>query len=135
MVMILTGCATKHEGVSDKKDGSEGISKVYPVSADQAWEIGKVVFHWEGRNAIEEHRDQGYMLTSSGIGPVAWGTVMGAWFVPVDGENTKVTVITRRRVPVNIAGPMLNEESFQRRFAQAVEIVKKGEPLPAKAPD
>ena len=133
--MILTGCATTHDIVPVKKEDSEGISKVYPVNADQAWEIGKVVFRWEGRHAIEEHRDQGYMLTSSGMGLVAWGTVMGAWFEPVDEENTKVTVITRRRVTVSPAVPMIREDAFHRRFAQAVEMVKKGQPLPLKAPD
>jgi hypothetical protein len=135
IVMILTGCATTHDGVPTQKGGSEGISKVYPVNADQAWEIGKVVFGWEGRHAIEEHRDQGYMLSSSGMGLVAWGTVMGAWFEPVDEERTKVTVIIKRRVTVNPAATTLKEESFHRRFAQAVEIVKKGQPLPLKAPD
>lgn len=135
MVMIFTGCATPHNVVPVKEEGSEGISKVYPVGVDQAWEIGKVVFGWEGRHAIEEHRDHGYMLSSSGMGLVAWGTVMGAWFEPVDEERTKVTVIIKRRVTVNPAATTLKEESFHRRFAQAVEIVKKGQPLPLKAPD
>jgi hypothetical protein len=133
--MIVTGCAPAHDVVPVKNEGSEGVSKIYAVSADQAWKIGKVVFRWEGRHANEEHRDQGYMLTSSGVGLVAWGTVMGAWFEPVDGENTKVTVITKRRVTVNPAAPTLKEDSFHHRFEQAVEIVKKGQALPPKAPD
>jgi hypothetical protein len=135
MVIILTGCATTHDVVPGKKEGSEGISRVYPVNADQAWEIGKVVFRWEGRHAVEEHRDRGYMLSSSGMGLVGWGTVIGAWFEPVDGENTRVTVITRRRVTATPAASMLKEDSFHHLFAEAVEIVKKGQPLPAKAPD
>jgi hypothetical protein len=135
LVMIFTGCATTHDVVPVKKEGPEGISKVYPVTADQAWEIGKVVFRWEGRHAIEEHKDQGYMLSSSGMGLVAWGTGMGAWFEPVDEANTKVTVINRRRVTATPAASMLKEDSFHHLFAEAVEIVKKGQPLPAKAPD
>jgi len=68
------------------------------VNADQAWGICKAVFRWEGSDAIEEHRDRGYMLTSSRINLFSWGTVMGAWIKPVDKEDTKVTIVTKRRV-------------------------------------
>ena len=131
---LLSGCATMNDVVRVKEDGSEGTTKVYPVTVDQAWEISKTVFRWEGSDAIEEHRDQSYMLTSSGINLVSWGTVMGAWIEPVDKANTKVTVVTKRRVTVNIA-TTLTEGTYHKRFAQAVEIVKKGQPLPRMAPD
>lgn len=117
-----------------KEDGSEGTTKIYPVTADQAWEISKTVFRWEGSDAIEEHRDQGYMLTSSGMNLVSWGAVMGAWIEPVDKKNTRVTVVTKRRVSVNIA-TTLTETTYHKRFAQAVDIVKQGKPLPRNAPD
>ena len=54
---------------------------------------------------------------------VSWGAVMGAWIEPVDKESTKVTVVTKRRVTMNIA-TTLTEGTYHRRFAQAVEIVK-----------
>ena len=104
-----------------KEDGSEGTTKVYAVTADQAWEISKTVFRWEGSDAIEEHRDQGYMLTSSGMNLVSWGAVMGAWIEPVDKNNTKVTVVTKRRVTVNIA-TTLTETTYHKRFAQAATV-------------
>jgi hypothetical protein len=130
--VLLTGCATMNDVVRVKEDGSEGTTKVYPVTADQAWEISKTVFRWEGSDAIEEHRDQGYMLTSSGMNLVSWGAVMGAWIEPVDRNNTKVTVVTKRRV--NIA-TTLTETTYHKRFAQAVDIVKQGRPLPRNVPD
>ncbi len=133
-IALLSGCATMNDVVRVKEEGTEGTTKVYPVTADQAWEISKAVFRWEGSDAIEEHRDQGYMLTSSGINLVSWGTVMGAWIEPVDKNNTKVTVVTKRRVTVNIA-TTLTEGTYHRRFAQAVELVKKGQPLPRNIPD
>lgn len=131
---LLSGCATMNDVVRVKEDGSEGTTKIYPVTADQAWEISKTVFRWEGSDAIEEHRDQGYMLTSSGMNLVSWGAVMGAWIEPVDEANAKVTVVTKRRVTMNIA-TTLTEGTYHKRFAQAVEIVKKGQPLPRIAPD
>ena len=133
-VALLNGCATMDDVVQVKEAGTEGTTKVYPVNADQAWEISKTVFRWEGSDAIEEHRDEDYMLTSSGPNLVSWGTVMGAWIEPVDKENTKVTVVTKRRVSVNIA-TTLTEGTYHKRFAQAVEIVKKGQPLPRHKPD
>lgn len=120
--------------VAAKQNGSEGTSATYDVTENQAWEIAKTVFRWEGSDAIEEHKDQHYMLTSSGMNLVSYGAVMGAWIEPVSGSNTKVTVVTKRRVKINVA-TTLTESTFQKRFAQAVTIIKKGQPLPAEAPN
>jgi hypothetical protein len=134
LVMLLNGCATMNDVVRVKEDGTEGTTRVYPVDLDQAWEISKTVFRWEGSDAIEEHKDQRYMLTSSGMNLVSWGTVMGAWIDPVDKDNSKVTVITKRRITINLA-TTLTEGTFHKRFSQAVDIVKSGKPLPRIAPE
>ena len=131
---LLNGCATMNDVVRVKEAGSEGTTGVYPVNADQAWEIAKTVFRWEGSDAIEEHKDKGFMLTSSGMNLVSAGAVMGAWIEPVDKDNTKVTVVTKRRITLNLF-TTLTEGTFHKRFAQGVEIVKKGRPLPPTAPD
>jgi hypothetical protein len=128
--IIIGGCATMGD-VARVKD--EVTSKVYPVNADQAWDIAKTVFRWEGADAIEEHRKEGYMLTSSGMNMVSWGAVMGAWIDPVDQNNTKVTVVTKRRLSMNVA-TTLTETTFHERFAEAVEIVKAGKSLPVAPP-
>ena len=132
--VLLNGCATMNDVVKVKEAGTEGTTEVYSVNADQAWEIAKTVFRWEGSDAIEEHRDENYMLTSSGMNLVSWGAVMGAWVETVDKDNTKVTVVTKRRISTNIF-TTLTEGTFHKRFAQAVEIVKKGQPLPRDAPN
>ena len=127
----VTACATMGDVVKSK---DEGMVQVYPVNADQAWEIAMTVFRWEGADAIEQHRSEGYMLTSSGMNLVSAGAVMGAWIEPTDPNSTKVTVVTKRRIATNIA-TTLTETTFHKRFAQAVEIVKKGERLPLKPPE
>lgn len=131
---LLSGCATMSDVVRVKEAGTEGTSAVYPVPQAVAWDISKTVFRWEGADAIEEHKDQNYMLTSSGMNLMSWGAVMGAWIEPVDKENTKVTVVTKRRISVNVA-TTLTESTYHRRFAQAVDIVKKGGSLPRTPPD
>ena len=130
LVFVAAGCTTMSDVVTAKDDGT---SQTYPVNTDQAWEISKTVFRWEGADAIEEHRDQGYMVTSSGMNFVSWGAVMGAWVDKIDASHTKVTVVTKRRVKTNVF-TTLTETTYHKRFAQAVEIVKRGEPLPLKAP-
>lgn len=130
LITTLGGCATMGD-VAQSKD--EGTSEVYPVNADQAWDIAKAVFRWEGADAIEEHRKDGYMLTSSGMNMVSWGAVMGAWIDPVDQNNTKVTIVTKRRLSMNVA-TTLTETTFHKRFTEAVEIVKAGKSLPVAPP-
>lgn len=131
--LLIIGCATMSDVIRARDEG-KGTTKIYPVNADQAWEIAKTVFRWEGADAIEEHRAEGYMLTSSGMNLVSYGAVMGAWIEPVDKDNTRVTVVTKRRIATNIA-TTLTETTFHRRFAQAVEIIKKGNRLPSKPPE
>lgn len=134
LLLTMTGCATMQDVVKAKQNGSEGTTKTYNVNETQAWEIAKTVFRWEGSDAIEEHKEQKYMLTSSGMNLVSYGAVMGAWIEPTTHtNNTKVTVVTKRRVAMNIA-TTLTEGTFHRRFAQAVAIIHKGQPLPAEAP-
>jgi len=116
------------------KAKDEGMVQVYPVNADQAWEIAMTVFRWEGADAIEQHRSEGHMLTSSGMTWVSAGAVMGAWIEPIGQDNTKVTVVTKRRIATNIA-TTLTETTFHKRFAQAVQIIKKGERLPLNPPE
>ena len=130
-LMWVAGCATAADVLKAK---DQGTSQVYAVNADQAWNIARTVFRWEGADAIEEHRDEGYMLTSSGMNLVSSGAVMGAWVDPVDKNNSKVTVVTKRRIATNVA-TTLTEMTFHKRFAQAVAIVKAGKPLPATPPE
>ena len=99
ILICVSGCATMSDVVASKDSGT---SVVYPVTADQAWDIAETVFRWEGADAIEEHRKDGYMLTrSSGINFVSYGAVMGAWIDAVDNDHTKVTVVTKRRMSTN----------------------------------
>ena len=131
---LASGCATLNDVVQAKQSGREGTTRDYAVSPDQAWEISKTVFRWEGADAIEEHREQGYMLTSSGLNFVSYGTVMGAWVEPASPSLTRVTVVTKRRVQTGLF-TTLTETTFHKRFAQAVDWVKQGKPLPAVAPN
>ena len=73
------------------------------------------------------------MLTRSGRNVLSAGAVMGAWVEPVGRGQTQVTVVTKRRFAGDIMTP-LTETTFQKRFAQAVALVKAGQPLPPTLP-
>jgi len=118
--VCLTGCATMSDVVQSKERG-RGTSKVYPVNADQAWEIAKTVFRWERTDAVEEHRSEGYMLTSSGESLISWGTVMGVWIEPVDNGSTKVTAVIKRKNPTEVL-TSLTEAIFHEDFEMAARI-------------
>ena len=132
-IVFGAGCSTTNDVIRVKESGSEGTTKVYSVTVDQAWDIARTVFKWEGSDAIEEYKAEGYMLTSSGPNMVSWGAVMGAWVEPVAGDSSKVTVVTKRRITINVA-TTLTESKFHKRFEEAVAIVKSGKPLPRIAP-
>jgi len=107
--------------VVQSKERGRGTSKVYPVNADQAWEIAKTVFRWERTDAVEEHRSEGYMLTSSGESLISWGTVMGVWIEPVDNGSTKVTAVIKRKNPTEVL-TSLTEAIFHEDFEMAARI-------------
>ena len=125
------GCVTSMNDVVKAKN--DGTTKVYPVTSDQAWEISKAVFRWEGARATEEHKAEGYMVTSTSMNWVYAAGVMAVWVEPVDRENTRVTVVIKRKRATDFS-VTLPESTFHDRFARAVDIIKAGKPLPVESP-
>ncbi len=126
----IIACATMSDVLKSKNDGT---AQAYPVTSEQAWEIAMTVLRWEGCETIEEHRSSGYMLTTVGQNLISAGSLVGVWIESVDAGNTKVTIVTKRKIQTNIATG-LTETTFQNRFAQAVAIVKSGKNLPIDPP-
>jgi hypothetical protein len=124
--ICIAGCATMHDVVRSKERGG-GMSKVYPINADQAWEIAKTVFRWERTDAIEEHRSEGYMLTSTEENLISWGTMIGVWIEPVNKDSTKVTVVVKRKNPTEVLTPV-TEAIFHDDFELAARL-KPGRPF------
>ncbi len=130
-LVLAAGCVTFTDVVREK---DEGTARRYPVTADQAWDIAKTVFRWEGAARIAERRAEGYLLASDTDEGQAEGTIMAAWVErDLDGV-TRVTVRTRSRMLLNPAA-LLTEEGFHRRFVQAMRLVQEGKPLPAQPPE
>jgi hypothetical protein len=127
---LLIGCATMTDVLKDKENGT---AKIYNIEKDMAWEIAMTVLRWEGCETIEEHKLSNYMLTTVGQNFVSEGSLVGVWIEPITEKETNVTVVTKRKVQTNLATG-LTETTFQNSFAQAVEIVNSGKPLPLEKP-
>lgn len=132
-VVFLFSCNSLNSVVKAKQEG-KGTTEVYNIGAEDAWKIAKKSFRWGGSDAIEEYEDEGYMLTSSGMNLVSSGAVMGAWVEPISDEQTKVTVITKRRIATQIA-TTLTEGKWHKFFAEGVRLTNAGQPLPLEKPN
>ena len=121
-VLAFTGCQSINDVIVAKQNGSDGTSVEYAINKDDAWNIAKTVLRWRGVDAIEEHIDRGYMVTSTGMSVGTAGTVIGVWIESGSGPNlTKVTVITKRRIATNLITSM-TEGGFHTAYKKAVGI-------------
>ncbi|MRR33560.1 hypothetical protein EG829_02530 [bacterium] len=136
-MMMTSGCASRQElsdnAIQERNAGKQGVTRVYPIPAEQAWEITEAVFRWEQTDEVEKHGTEHYVITSTGMKMLAFGSVMAVWIEPADSATTKVTVVTKRRVEDDIF-TALNESTFFERFEQGMKILKAGKKLPVVAP-
>jgi hypothetical protein len=130
LLLTLGACATTNDFV---RSGNEGTSRVYPVTAEQAWKIAKTVFRWEGADKVKENHNKDYIFASIGTGAFSYDAAMCAWIDPMDSEDTMVTVATKHKDLTKAT--TFTESTFYWRFSQAVDIVSAGKPLPAAPPD
>ncbi len=135
--LLMSGCASmqelKSEVIKAKDSGKEGVTRVYPVTDNQAWDITRAVFRWEKTDEIEEYKKENYVIAGMGMKMVAFGSVMGVWIEPVDAGHTMLTVVTKRRVAGDIF-TRLTAPRFYERFEQGVKIIKSGKELPVIPP-
>ena len=118
--LTLTGCANTFNDLVRSKEEGEGMSKVYKVSVDRAWEIAKRVSQWEGIGEIKENRSEGYMLIKSGADWFYKGTLIGVWIEPIDKDQSKVTVVTKSKRSTDTFR-RLSETDFHKSFAVFVQ--------------
>jgi hypothetical protein len=130
VVFLGTGCASISDAIRSK---AEGTVMQYPVGFDDGWRIAKAVLRWENAETIEEHTEENYMVTTVGANLISAGSAIAVWVEPEGGQSVTVTIVSKRKMQTNLATG-LTESSFHRRYAQAVDIVRSGQPLPLEAP-
>jgi len=115
-----SGCASvMSEVVAAKAQGTEGVTVDYPITENQAWDIAHTVLRDAGAQAIEDHRAEGYMLTTSPNTLGVSGALVGVWVRKSSASTTAVTVISKRQIKsALLVSP--TESQLQDRFARAV---------------
>jgi len=133
--LLFGGCQSINDVLVAKQSGTDGTTIEYEVARDGAWNIAKTVLRWRGVDAIEEHEDQNYMVTSTGVSVGTAGTVIGVWIENGSNPNlTKVTVITKRRIATNLITSM-TEGGFHTSYKKALAVFKNGKALPLIEPN
>lgn len=136
-MIVTNGCASTQElseaVIQERKSGNQGVTKVYPVSANQAWEITDAVFRWEKTDEVVKNHDENYAITSSGMKMAIFGSVLCVWIEPLDPNNTRLTVLSKNRNNRFVLTG-LTPIHFLERFDQGVDIVRNGGKLPAIPP-
>jgi hypothetical protein len=79
------------------------------------------VFRWEGAAAIEEHRVEGYMLTTLGQ-----RTYAGAWVSPRGPEFSAVIVITKSHSPITELTGTLDRLSVESHVLYFIHATQRG---------
>lgn len=137
LVFLAGGCANRQDLAAEimkaRKAGTAGVTRVYPVDTNQAWDIAMAVFRWEKTDKVDEHRDENYVITSTGMEMALYGSVLGVWIEPADATASRITVITKRRAEGE-RFTRLDAETFYRRFDQGMKFLKEGKKLPFAAP-
>jgi hypothetical protein len=130
VVAGLQACATMNDVIVERKQGG-GTSKLYPMPADAAWSIAMSTLRDQRTDAIEEHRSEGYMLTSIGGGWTGTGTLIGVWIQPQSPVQTVVSIVTKRKQSTQLITD-LTEGGFHERFWQIASSWRP--PAPAYPP-
>ena len=123
----LAACATRRDVVASKLKG-QGTQRVYAVTVDQAWTISKAILRFEPLGPIEEHRSEGYMLTSDDPSSLAPATYIGVFVEPDGSASAKVTVVNKRRTPTQ-AYASLSEGAFHRKFSELLGVIEAVGPI------
>lgn len=118
--LILAGCANTFSDLVRSKENGEGMSKVYKVNRERAWEIAKRVMQWEGIEEIKENPSEGYMLVKSGSDWYSKGTLVGVWIEPIEKDQSRVTVVTKAKRSTDTFR-RLSEVDFHKSFALFAE--------------
>ena len=107
-VPFFAGCSAKFDDLVRQKP--EGVSFVYPVNEEQAWDISRKVFLKNGarKAEIEESRSDH---------TINWVGVLVVTIEPLDQTNTRVTTKQPPEACIPTT-PRITEKEFHNAFSE-----------------
>jgi hypothetical protein len=120
-LLLASACAPVGTMATVIDEKEKGAAVVYPIGPDRAWELAVDVLRRGGANAIEEHRDQHYLLTSTSPSPTeaGVGAYVGIWIQATDAHHPMVTCVMRWKKLTSLPGP-LTEKRFHVQLQRAL---------------
>jgi hypothetical protein len=132
LCLVLGACAGNRKDVLDAHNAGKGTEQVFDAPLDQAWDASRAALRWNNAQAIEEHRDQGYMIGTAPMQGFSNGASIGVWLSPAGDASTRVRVIVSRAYALNWTGQ--TESGVLEDMGKAVTLEKAGKPLPEQSP-
>src|SRR5687767_2974233 len=90
MLSVSTFSCVSLNGVIEERHEGGGTTKVYAVPPSRAYDVAVAALHDADVDAVEEHRDKGYVLCSKGYNFLSYGAVIGVFVEPA-GSGSSVT--------------------------------------------
>jgi len=119
LMMILglsaTGCRSQ-TAVYSAHDAGDGTVRTYRADSGTVRYATIAVLRRNGAEYIEEKSD--HVLGGFPVTAISWGAHAGVW-IEVSEDGTRVTAITKRKVPLN-AVTNLTENGFHEDLAAAL---------------
>jgi hypothetical protein len=127
------GCAGTRQDVLSAYQAGDGEVRTYNATFEQTWAAAHAALVWNHAAAIEEHRDQGFMLGTAPAQEWSWGASMGIWIDPADARSRRVRAVVSRTLATNVTAQ--NETTLLDDMGRALVLEKQGAPLPAESPE
>ena len=108
---LVTGCATMADA---RYARGEGQSQVYNAPFEMVWKAVPQALASLGLPVAADNKQEGYILAERGITAFSWGEKVAVFVDRVDGNKTKVEVVSKRAMATNIFAPDWGPEVLQR---------------------
>ena len=109
-VHLFAGCSAKFNDLVSQKP--EGVSFVYPVNEEQAWDISRKVYLKNGARKAE-------IEVSKSDHTINWVGVLVVTIEPLDQTNTRVTANRPREACIPTT-PRITEKEFHDAFSEVL---------------
>lgn len=123
--VLVTGCQSPEDALGRR---SSAVEVQYPIAVPEAWEIAEFTIAMEGGVIAGREGDEGPLFASFAGDSMGVGSYIAVWCEPA-ARGTTVACASTRRWALGLT--MLSEETFHRRFREAMERRHQGRLLPA----
>ena len=121
------GCASMSDVVA-ARDAGAGVARTDPVPAEIAYSASHPAL--EAERVDELHAYPAHLTAEAGVTAFSWGALVGVFVEPLGPFSTRIIVVVKRKLAVNLFVPF-DEDEFHQRLATRLSAWT---PQPVPAP-